>query len=333
MNFLKISIVTPSFNQGDFLEETILSVLNQNYPNLEYIIIDGGSTDNSVEIIKKYEKHLKYWVSEKDSGQSEAINKGIKQATGDIINWLNSDDLFMPSTLFKIHEFFLNASSDIGVIHGGTLLFNNKGDLNFDYGYKDPTIERFLSGMSFSQPSAFIRKIYIDKIGALNENAHYGMDYDVYSKLALVSQFVKVDECFSKYRIHSNSKSVSQNHLFINDWIDVFANILNNFNKKELLLKFDDLSLKVDKSKFDVFKFDSNEVDINWDLTFYYFLSYVLKSDYLHNNFNRAKTISAYINKHYAVNINADSEIKLISNRLNLFPVFIIKLIRRLKNN
>ena len=100
--FPKISIVTPSFNQGEYLEETILSVIGQNYPNLEYIIIDGGSKDNSVEIIKKYEKYLTYWVSENDEGQSDAINKGFKIATGDIFGWLNSDDLFMPNVFNNI---------------------------------------------------------------------------------------------------------------------------------------------------------------------------------------------------------------------------------------
>lgn len=99
VEYPKITLVTPSFNQGEFIEETIRSVLLQNYPNLEYIIIDGGSTDDTVAIIKKYEKYISYWISEKDKGQSEAINKGLKIATGEIFNWLNSDDYYAPGTL------------------------------------------------------------------------------------------------------------------------------------------------------------------------------------------------------------------------------------------
>ena len=117
---LTISIVTPTYNQGQYIEQTIQSVLNQNYPNLEYIIIDGGSTDNTVEIIKKYEKHLKFWVSEKDNGQANAINKGLQYCTGEIFNWLNSDDYLEPGALLNIANAF---SSNVQMVAGKVRVF------------------------------------------------------------------------------------------------------------------------------------------------------------------------------------------------------------------
>ncbi len=121
----KITIITPSFNQGNFLEQTILSVLDQQYPNLEYMVIDGGSRDASVSIIRRYEKHLAYWVSEKDAGQSDAINKGLRRATGQVINWLNSDDYYEPRTLFTVAEHF--GEPGTRVLCGRSRLFRGSG--------------------------------------------------------------------------------------------------------------------------------------------------------------------------------------------------------------
>ncbi|MEZ5010012.1 MAG: glycosyltransferase family 2 protein [Chitinophagales bacterium] len=114
---MKISIITPSYNQAEFLEDTITSVLHQNYPNLQYIIIDGGSSDGSVEIIKKYENQIDYWISEKDSGQTHAINKGFSKVTGDIICWLNSDDIYFDYTLSAVANYF-NENPDIDILWG-----------------------------------------------------------------------------------------------------------------------------------------------------------------------------------------------------------------------
>ena len=115
--FPRITIITPSFNQGLFIEETILSIIDQGYPNLEYIIMDGGSQDETVETIKKYESRISYWVSEKDKGQSDAINKGLHKATGDIINWINSDDQLTPGSLWLIAQHFID-NPDAVMVHG-----------------------------------------------------------------------------------------------------------------------------------------------------------------------------------------------------------------------
>jgi glycosyltransferase involved in cell wall biosynthesis len=122
LQYPKISIITPSFNQGKFLEETILSIISQKYPSLEFIIIDGGSTDESVEVIKKYGQHITYWISEKDNGQAEAINKGFEKATGEIITWLNSDDLYEKDALLTIGKMFAE-SPDVDFIFGDCLFF------------------------------------------------------------------------------------------------------------------------------------------------------------------------------------------------------------------
>jgi glycosyltransferase involved in cell wall biosynthesis len=125
MNYPKISIVTPSYNQGQYLEQTILSVIGQNYPNLEYIIMDGGSTDNSVDVIKKYQNFLTYWISEPDNGMYEAINKGFQKSTGEIMGWINSDDKLHPNSLYTISEIFQLAG--VNWITGAPTIFDESG--------------------------------------------------------------------------------------------------------------------------------------------------------------------------------------------------------------
>ena len=180
MDFPKISIVIPSYNQGKYLEQTIHSVIDQEYPNLELFVVDGGSNDNSIDIIKKYEQQITWWVSEKDSGQSEAINKGFAKAKGDIVSWLCSDDLYTPGSLAKIAFQFSNATPQTGLIHGGVVLFNEKKELERRFNYLNPCIESFISGIVFSQPSAFYKKKYLDQVGFLDESLHFGMDFDLF---------------------------------------------------------------------------------------------------------------------------------------------------------
>ena len=131
IQYPKISIVTPSYNQGQFIEETILSVLDQDYPDLEYLIIDGGSTDNTIDIIRKYSKHLTYWVSEPDRGQSHAINKGFAICTGEIFNWLNSDDLLLNNALSSVAEAYCSSEAEYKIVVGNCIWGVNKDNVRY----------------------------------------------------------------------------------------------------------------------------------------------------------------------------------------------------------
>ncbi len=206
-NYPKISIVTPSYNQGQYLEQTILSIIGQNYPNLEYIIIDGGSTDNSVEIIKKYEKYLAYWVSEKDKGQSHAINKGFSIATGDILAWLNSDDYYLPNTLFFIAK---NLELQIPTILFGNCMHIFEGAntlLGSQVEEKHNTMNIQLIDYII-QPSSFWNRSAWQSVGNLSEDLHYAFDWEWFIKAHKQGiVFQPRQEYLSVYRIHKDHKS------------------------------------------------------------------------------------------------------------------------------
>ena len=207
MAFPTISIVTPSYNQGSYLEETICSVLDQKYPNLQYIIIDGGSKDNSVDVIKKYEKHLSYWISEKDKGQTDALNKGIARCTGEVFGYLNSDDLLMPKSLDRVAEVWNQG-------HTWLVGWCKYLEVNGDWPYMVRGIARkadwFLDNPIPQQSSFFARK-YFDEIGLFREDLHYCFDYEYWMRMhfkAGVKPAV-VRQCMSAFRLHDASKTVS----------------------------------------------------------------------------------------------------------------------------
>jgi len=205
----KFSIVTPSFNQGEFLEETIQSVLDQNYPDLEYILIDGGSNDNSVDVIRKYEKYLTFWVSEKDRGQSHAINKGFSRATGDIYSWLNSDDRLEAGALGLVTKMACEYP-DAGAFVGHGRKVDISGNTTY---YKKPdglTFEGFcgwLDDGNFMQPSCFFRRSAWEAAGPLDEDIHIAMDVDLWLRMAKKVEFKSIDTLLSSATDHKDAKT------------------------------------------------------------------------------------------------------------------------------
>jgi glycosyltransferase involved in cell wall biosynthesis len=210
----KISIVTPSYNQGQFLEETIRSVLLQNYPNLEYIIMDGGSTDNSVAIIRKYESWLTYWVSEKDNGQADAIYRGFEKTKGEIIAWVNSDDLLLPNSLKTIAVYFnLNPGKDCVVggsisidIHN-SLMTDPKGWPICNLGMPVSHHRLLYFGCGFCQPATFWRRHAFFSVDGFDRSLRFCFDYDMYLRLSKIKSFGWIREWLAAFRIHPGSKS------------------------------------------------------------------------------------------------------------------------------
>lgn len=204
----KISIVTPSCNQAQFLEEAIRSVLLQGYPNLEYIVIDGGSTDGSVEIIKKYEPWLTYWVSEKDQGQAFAINKGFSKATGEITSWLSSDDIYLPGAFFYVAEIWINYKNSSTLITGSKL----KGNATLEEITREEqspyTIQHLLEKCNLEQPATFFPLELFQRVGGIDEKYFMALDYDLWLRMTRAgANLIFTGQDYAITRTHPTAKS------------------------------------------------------------------------------------------------------------------------------
>ncbi|WP_258040787.1 glycosyltransferase family 2 protein [Pseudanabaena sp. BC1403] len=248
----RISIVTPNYNYGHFIEETIRSVLLQGYPNLEYIVIDGESNDDSVEIIKKYEKCLSYWVSEKDSGQSNAINKGIRKSTGMIFNWINSDDILNLGSLYNVAYVWKERNSDI-LVGSGRIITSEKC-IEWIPHQSISALDLalcFQGEVGMSQPSTFLNLSLVKQVGAMSEDFHYIIDYSLYINLLLsksITRLTTINSCLSTAKLHEGAKTVSSWIKFEKEAIQMLSSVMTKFpanQRKDIKQRIYQLSVQV----------------------------------------------------------------------------------------
>ncbi len=204
-----VTIVTPSYNQARFLEQTIRSVLAQDYPHIEYIIVDGGSIDGSVDIIRNYEKHLAWWVSEPDKGQSHAINKGFARARGDILAWINSDDLYTPYAVREAVA-FLEAHPEVGMVYADALYIDEEGYILGKFPAAQTDYRRMMRGyVHIPQATTFFRRSVYQEVGPLDDEMFYAFDYDLWVRIARKYPIRYLPRLWAYFRIHLYSKTVA----------------------------------------------------------------------------------------------------------------------------
>ena len=204
-----VSVVTPSFNQSAYLEQAIRSVLEQGYPEIEYMVMDGASTDGSVEIIRKYSSRLAYWASEKDSGQADAINKGMRRAKGEIVAWLNSDDYYLPGAIESAVA-ALEANPQAVLVYGNMLAVDQAGQTINQLRYRQLTLEDLLCFQIIGQPAVFMRRAAFEKAGGLDLDFHFMLDHQLWIKIAMQGPLVHVDQTWSAARYHPLAKNRAQ---------------------------------------------------------------------------------------------------------------------------
>ena len=203
-----VSVITPSFNQSRFLEATIRSVLEQDYPDIEYMIIDGGSTDGSLDIIQAYADRLAHWVSEPDSGQTDAINKGFARSHGEILAWLNSDDTYLPGAIAEAVA-FLQQHPDAGMVYGDANLIDEEGNILGRFPARQTDYQHLLRGsVHIPQQSAFFRAELWRQVGPLDPSFYFAMDYDLWVRLAKISQLCYYPRLWANFRLHGGGKTL-----------------------------------------------------------------------------------------------------------------------------
>jgi glycosyltransferase involved in cell wall biosynthesis len=221
-----VTVITPSFNQGNYIRATIESVLGQDHPQLQYIVVDGGSTDETVSILQSYSDPRLTWISEADRGQSDALNKGMKQAKGDILTYINSDDLLLPGCIQETLTYF-STVTEADIVYGDVTFINDSGKTTGNaYGAPFNQVLAVLNGQDLPQPGTFWRRRVMESIGWFDESLHYRMDYDYWLRASFGGfRLDYVPGIRAAYRLHGSSKTVSQTAKFQNDWLCILKRI------------------------------------------------------------------------------------------------------------
>ena len=233
-----VSIVTPSYNQAAYLEDSLRSVFEQDYPNIEYLVVDGASTDGSVEIIERYAKRLSWWVTEKDRGQAEAINKGLRRAKGEFVAWLNSDDLYAQGAVTKAVAVLLT-NPDLGLVFSDVFSIDAKNEVFNTMRYGDWGLMDLMSFHIIGQPGVFIRRSVLEKAGYLDLDYHYLLDHQLWLRMAALAPIRHIPDFFAAARFHAAAKNVAMAAEFgreafaIVDWMQAQPDLAPLFNEDE----------------------------------------------------------------------------------------------------
>ncbi len=328
-NLPRITLITPSFNQGKYIEETILSVLEQEYPNLEYIIMDGGSNDETVEIIQKYEKHISYWESKPDKGQSDAINKGLQRATGAVFNWLNSDDILEKGALHEVGMAF--SEGDLLSYNGVCRTFNDgyySETVNTTYTSFSKSAEKAIAKVSMGQPSQFYSLKAIRELGnCVNTSLSHSMDKELWCRFLFrfgTENIKFTNSVLSSFRLHGESKTVSLYELFRKDDYAIYNSIFDQFNAPDFLKNFV-LRFELNKNYKNIW----HKGIINPELLFAYFSVSFATEYYTLGEYDNSRKCLLYARKN---GFPIDGNYVSLLAKVLLVPTPVINFARKVKN-